>query len=178
MCIRDSLRNDLKVDAYACLRGEAYMGVAWYRNWLRYGAVPVYDLGSPESRHQELPTLRSPLQREGWPPSQSERNGLALHLETWTPVLTAIGPPGVGVDGLDRATFALREPLKTRLDRTFRQVADGVRRAYARRRCMRALCLAVAFKARTGKFPMNLTEIGVTDRDPFGDGSLLSLIHI
>jgi len=167
------LLDDPTVDASSCLRGEAYMGVAWCRNWQKYALRdPLESLLPSESGQTDPPKADSPLQRQGWPKSQVDRSRMALHLEGWTPVLATMARTPRDLEGLDLAGFALPEPLETDLNRTLGQVAEAIRKAQARRRCARAVCLSVDFKATQGRFPTGLSEIRTTDRDPFSSEPL------
>jgi hypothetical protein len=160
------------------MRGEAYMGVALFRN-LDHTQIGQLA-GTEPAKPATLPP--KPLVRSGLPKGKIERAWATVHLELYAKVakILAESPSDLKrtIDEMDRLNEELERDksastlLELIIFPVYSQAATTIIKEEAIQRTTKATVAALEIKARTGKYPASISEIPGTWIDPYTDAPL------
>jgi hypothetical protein len=169
-------------DFVYALKGESYMGVAVLRNVRSRREFMTLVGDSSVGSQEEVVRRPTKFVRSGVPPTLFGRIFLCRNLQMWLRFhkeISGISNPIVISRILDKISKREQQMGWSHLANhvlvpMFSQAGDAVAKGTAYRLCTAALAAVLEFKSKRGRYPINLAEVGVTDKDPF-DGKPLKL---
>jgi len=186
-----------RVDLARIMRGEEYVGIAYLRNFERYGGAKGLDREYFNTL-QDHPNKATwgPIQRTGLATGELNRAFLDRHLRYWITIDKTFHGEGTDlmkccqdIDAAIDARFAQEKVVDLfaiATMGTFTSMAKIKLDADARRVTSLALLSALVVQAKTGKMPTKISEIPGTWIDPFdkkplrvrGDGKSLRVYSV